>query len=292
MAIKKIITTIISFILIATLVGCDNKEQNETNNSITDNNIGINDVIISSKNPSQGDAIGVTEWLWEKEKEELNISSLKIGANWFDEITIGETKISSTTMTDVSLLPNYFFSEKDDPSKIEIAYYDPHYAIAINTAKIRLGNNSSFSMRIASTTYEHNLMIESVQIAGVTNICEDNGTELKGLVDNNGSKRFGFGNTYAHVFNLIGKPDNTITDSSGDFNLTTAFYNHKNASMTLTFSYAKDGKIEDGALTSIYWKPLEVCSILHNQDNIHSFKGAPDISQPELENAEEGKGTN
>jgi hypothetical protein len=142
-------------------------------------------------------------------------------------------------------------------------------------------------MRIESTTYKNNLMIESVQITGVTNILEDNGAELKSLSSAIDVSSFGFGSTYKHVLNLIGEPKTIITDDSGDFNIATAFYSNQNASMTLTFSYPKDGKVEDSVLTSIYWKPLEVCSILHNQDNIHSFKGAPDISQPEVESTDE-----
>jgi hypothetical protein len=269
------------------LIGCGHEVNNENNNTATENDESIHNVIISSKPTNNR-----PKFLWEKESEELDITSLKIGANWFEEIAIGKTKISSTAMTDISSLPNYFFTAKDDPSKIEAAYYDPHYAIKIGTKKIQLGQNSSCSMQIDSTTYKNNLMIESVQITGITNVLEDNGMELKGLSSAIGSLEFGFGSTYNHVLKLIGKPETTVTDDSGDFNIATAFYNNQNASMTLVFSYPKDGKIEDGVLTSIYWKPLEVCSILHSQPNIYTFKGAPDISQPEDEMTENTNGAN
>lgn len=270
----KSLLFITCFTTIFCFVGCGKKDEEVASDPA---NLDRN-VTISSKEDSYSvldPEFAFEEFLWEKEKEEFQVNSLKLTAEWDKSIMVGDTAISSTSPTDISLLPNYFYGDNSDHTNLENAYHDSYYAIAAQTGRIKIGNQSSFNFQVESTSYGDNLIVESIQLTGITNILEDAGAELKSMSSYiNGT--FGIGSTYSYVIGINGEPTGIVTDKSGDFNITTVVYSGENAEMTLLFSWAKDGDVNNAVLTSIYWKPSVVCSLLHNQENISEFIGIPE----------------
>ena len=164
------------------LVGCANNTEMPTPGTETEiGGTNIN-VTVSSKNDSFSSldpGFKLEQFIWDKEQIELNVDSVLIPKAWNENILLGGKTISTTKMIDISELPNYFYEESDDYTALETAYHMNYYAIGVQTDRVRIGNYSSCCLRIESTTYGDNLIVESVQLTGLTNLLEDSGKELK-----------------------------------------------------------------------------------------------------------------
>lgn len=266
-------------------VGCK-KEQEKNNNVKKEENEKTEEIIPEGGTDSYSTLnmeYKIDKFIWDKEFKVFTINDLKITNNWYDGIYLGSTLISSNQPTDISMVPNYFFDGNKDYSPLERAYHTPHYAFGVDTNKIRVGKTSSCSLKIENTTLKDNLIIESIQLTGISNIMEDKNSELKNLAPYKSNNEFGFGSTYEYVASILGNDNGQATNSTGDFNSTTVVYQKENAEMTLVFSWAKEGLIEDALLTSIYWKPIKVSTMLHNQDGIYEFIGYSETKDEHIE---------
>ena len=276
---------LITIVLITTIIftGCKNDVKENVNKGKEDDKV---EEIVAEVGTDSYSTLEPTykidKFIWDKEYELFDISELKLTKNWFDGIYIGNTLISSTEPTDISSIPNYFFDGNKDYSPLERAYHNSHYAFGLNTDKVRIGKIASCALKLESTTFGDNLIIESVQLTGISNILEDRNNELKSTAPYQSNDNFGFGSTYSYVSSVLGKDNGQATNDTGDFNITTVVYQEKNAEMTLIFSWKKDDTIDNAILTSIYWKPITVSTMLHNQDGIYEFEGYTDTKDTNI----------
>lgn len=217
--------------------------------------------------------------IWEKTFSTMGINVLSLTSNWNKSIAFGGANISSTTPTDLSVLPNYFFNETNPHADVETAYYIPHLGYRLEKLT-QLGANITGLCEIDLTTSPASLNIERVSYTLMVNPYEGG---YKTVRENTSydAGTFGLGSTYKEVMDILGEPGSKLEHSQGDYKLILVGYMSDDAYMQIEFSHMSDEPESDAIVTMITWNASTVYDTLRTQEEIETFIGyiPPEVTE-------------
>ena len=221
---------------------------------------------------SEVPAIHIDKYIWEKEREYFDLSTIKLDKNWNEYIMVGDTTISSTEYVDMSSLSNYFFDEQNTKADLETAYNVPTKGFALMTDANDVDFNFITNLTIKGTTMNHNVLIEGVSFIGFVDPYSDDLNTLMAESQYPFEDSFGIGSTYEQVIGVLGEPSSCFIEPSEDVNTTRIIYKTDKTKMILTFSWVgscyeietdgetqieyDDEAMKYAVLTSLEWTPF------------------------------------
>ena len=284
---KKRLWVIPIMLLVICLVGCNNTPSptvpDEPNVEVTTPD--------DATNPSNGDVMTPVEdikhqvvmdgkFVWDKDYKKLSPTDIKFDKNWDSYITVGNTKIVTDALTDMSVLDNYFYDGVlTNADNMQMAYelnWRDFYAKAETVAENPLANgevmiNASTypSDTIVLDKYNRNLIITSVRYNSYAAEFEEILNALKAVKvsDNNA---WGVGSTYEDVVALIGQPSVEYSEDVFEHSIiTTATYETDKCNLSITyFTETPDNK---GFVIGFVWTPIQLNNYIVQQDGYADF---------------------
>ena len=278
-----------AMLLTLCLTGCDKtpiptvpddstiESTNPTNTPTTENIPSINDGPVETIN----DVVVGTNPVWENTYHQLNAVDIIVDSNWSSHITIDGHQISSKSMTDMSVLDNYFYNEStmevvdDMKMAYELDWRDFHVTaegIAPNVlanGQLTIRASTYPSLTSVFGTYSRHLIINSIQY---DSFAAEHDEIVAALKETHvaGDGVWGLGSTYDEVVAIMGKPTVEFSDDVYEHSiLTTATYQTDDCVMTITFF--TDTAAEKGFVVGLTWNPVVVNNTLSMQEGYDMF---------------------
>lgn len=272
MTIKKIVLVLLAISLAFCFVGCAKDDKNPTNPEETPTE-STQDNSPSLPFVDEDDAVIVVgeQELWEAEKKEIGVDTIKLDAKWNENISIGDAVVSAKSFTDFSVIPNYYYGKGDSYATLEAAYHTAGEVISLRTNAIDVDEYVSVDLNIDGKAWSEEdrnyVAVEGIRLIATANIYEGGLETLKDLATYVPGDSFGVGSTYSHINNIIGEPTNSFSDRAADgTNLTTCVYISDDVEMILSYCWFEKDGIESAVLTSIDWMPTTVRDALSAQN--------------------------
>lgn len=268
---KKYLILLLCFILCLSLCACskNDKTPDQTQPSVDSNQTEATDPNMNT--PTDESAVlkdvEFDKYLWEKELKTVEFDTIKLNNNWSENIVVGTTTISATTLTEIANVDNYFYNDRGLCGDLEASYLTPKIGVSASSPFAAMDEDACFygQVILMSTTYNQNSIVENVQFVGIPNVFVNNG--MSHITENaayQSDDAFGIGNTYEYVSKIIGDCNSKFDTVMEDGVATTTYvYISQNVEMTLVFTRMADDAENDGVLTTITWTPTAIKEALH-----------------------------
>jgi hypothetical protein len=276
---KRILSLLLAIVIFVSMVGCSKQDSDPSGTTqSTQGQTENTDPLVPSTPNNDGKVIVGDKAIWEKPFNPIATGTILLDKNWSSYVSIGEIKVLSNRMTDVSLISNYYYDENSSASNLRTLYYLPTLRYALQTDNFITDISTYLFMDLTCTTLkgngtQHNAIIESVKIIGTPNYYGDGIAVLRENSKNAYDQQIGIGSAYDHVVEQLGEPKATHTESVDNGTcFTTCVYVSESVEMTLSFAHENSQNPNDGVLISIEWTPTTVREELHMQDGIERFE--------------------
>lgn len=209
------------------------------------------------------------EMIWEKDYVEIKPSDLKFGNNWNEEIVLGNTKLTTNALHDISTVDNIFFNDETDYTDLKNMYEVAQEDYRIKTKIFPIGKMSKcdYQMFVSSIpTQEDNqfdVIVHKLTATAFFNENEGGFEELKKNAQE--SEKLGIGSSFKDVIEELGEPQHKeeIEDNQELLKWITVSYHTDTADLQLVFSYDNTMKKDEAVLSTFSWTANKASSVAH-----------------------------